>query len=129
MRLAASASSSARVKERRSFNATDVAIAAEIQQELDTVRRMAASAPVLATQLPPEITFADAEPEAAEEDRGELGSRRRSRDRETEAPQVAEEEAKAEVVAEAASVEPTEATRRSRDQRPEAERDVGTASP
>ena len=31
----------ARVKERRSFNATDVAIAAEIQQELDAVRRMA----------------------------------------------------------------------------------------
>ena len=55
-----------RVKEREGFNATDVAIAAEIQQELEAVRRIAT--PVLDTALPPEITFADAEPELARDE-------------------------------------------------------------
>src|SRR6185436_1719352 len=86
-----------RVKERRSFNATDVAIAAEIQQELDSVRRIAASVPLLETQSPPEITVAEMEPEATEEIAP--SSEVDGAGRETEAPQ--EEEAKAEVVAEA----------------------------
>jgi len=86
-----------RVKERRSFNATDVAIAAEIQQELDSVRRIAASVPLLEPQSPPEITVAEMEPEATEEIAP--SSEVDGAGRETEAPQ--EEEAKAEVVAEA----------------------------
>ena len=47
-----------RVKERRNFNATDVAIAAEIQQELEAVRGAVAAAP-----MPAEVTV---EPEAAD---------------------------------------------------------------
>ena len=65
-----------RVKERRSFNATDVAIAAEIQQELDAVRQMASSLPMRETRLPPEIALADAElPTPAEDVDGELDRR------------------------------------------------------
>ncbi|MET0683604.1 MAG: Hpt domain-containing protein [Casimicrobiaceae bacterium] len=47
-----------RVKERRNFNATDVAIAAEIQQELEAVRGAVAAAP-----MPAEVTV---EPEAGD---------------------------------------------------------------
>ena len=54
-----------RVRERRSFNATDVAIAAEIQQELEAVRRKAAMAPPAPDTGLPVIDVVDAEPEAA----------------------------------------------------------------
>jgi hypothetical protein len=65
-----------RVRERRSFNATDVAIAAEIQQELEAVRGAAAVAP-----MAEEVT---AEPEAADTEtvpaaQRSAGDRRRGR--------------------------------------------------
>ena len=41
-----------RVTERRSFNATDVAIAAEIQQELESVRQAAAERAATVDELP-----------------------------------------------------------------------------
>jgi chemosensory pili system protein ChpA (sensor histidine kinase/response regulator) len=55
-----------RVKERRGFNATDAAIAAEIQEELDAVRQMVTPPPVVSDVgalgvEPPQIEFVDAE--------------------------------------------------------------------
>jgi len=54
-----------RVKERRGFNATDAAIAAEIQQELDFVRQMVAPPPSVSAVeghgQPPRIEYADVE--------------------------------------------------------------------
>ena len=51
-----------RVKEKRSFNATDVAIAAEIQQELETVRQTAATLPAVAEAVGLERADAETAP-------------------------------------------------------------------
>ena len=61
-----------RVKERRSFNATDVAIAAEIQQELEAVRGAAAVAPMSA-EVTAEPEAADTETVPAEQDLPAIG--------------------------------------------------------
>jgi hypothetical protein len=61
-----------RVRERRSFNATDVAIAAEIQQELEAVRGAAAMVPV-AEEVTAEPEAADTETVPAAEDLRAVG--------------------------------------------------------
>ena len=55
-----------RVRARQAFNATDVAIAAEIQQELEALRRAANIAPVAPrVEMLAEYEQVDAEPESA----------------------------------------------------------------
>ena len=61
-----------RVRERRSFNATDVAIAAEIQQELEAVRGAAAEVPV-SEEVTAEPEVADTETVPAAEDLPAIG--------------------------------------------------------